>query len=290
MPDIVSIANDDLRVEVSSLGAEMQSLRTADGRDFLWNGDAAFWTGRSPILFPIVGKAPDNHIAVDGVAYEMAQHGFARRAEWVLTDASTTACRFELESSDETRKIYPFDFLLSLTHSLEGGKLTVTAEVENPDSCPMPFGLGYHPAFLWPLPGAEGKPHTVTLDNGAEPLLTRLENGLVTQDKLPSPFDKGRLTLAHELFEADAMIFAEGAGNGLTYAAEGGPSLKFSFDNLPNLALWQKLGAPFLCVEPWHGTAAEAGASPELASRPYTTILPARQKVSFAFSVEVIAG
>lgn len=287
MPDIVRITSDELVAEISSLGSEMQSLQTTDGRDWLWNGDAAFWTGRSPILFPIVGKAPGNHIAVDGVPYEMGQHGFARRGEWVLADASTSTCRFELESSQDTLKTYPFAFLLSLTHSLEGHSLTVTAEVENRDSRPMPFGLGYHPAFLWPLPGGEGKPHTITLDNGAEPLLTRLEDGLVTRDKLPSPFSKGHLTLSHDLFEADAMIFAEGAGKGLTYAAEGGPSLKFAFDNLPNLALWQKVGAPFLCVEPWHGTAAEAGGSAEMAKRPYTTILPAGEKVRFTFSVLV---
>lgn len=290
MSDIVRITSDELVAEISSLGSEMQSLQTTDGRDWLWNGDAAFWGGRSPILFPIVGKAPDNHIAVDGLSYEMGQHGFARRAEWQLADASTSTCRFELESSDETLKVYPFEFLLSLTHSLEGHRLTVTAEVENRGDRPMPFGLGYHPAFLWPLPGGEGRKHTVTLDNGGEPLLTRLQDGLVTKDMLPSPFIKGRLTLAHELFEADAMIFAEGAGKGLTYAAESGPSLKFYFENLPNLALWQKPGAPFICIEPWHGTAAEAGASAEIATRPYTCLLPVGEKAQFAFSVEIIGG
>jgi galactose mutarotase-like enzyme len=288
MSDIIRITSDELVAEISSLGSEMQTLQTTDGRDWLWNGDAAFWSGRSPILFPIVGKAPNNHVAVDGVSYEMGQHGFARRAEWVLADASTSACRFELESSEATLKVYPFQFLLSLTHSLDGHRLTVTAEVENRDSRPMPFGLGFHSAFLWPLPGAQGKSHTITLDNGKEPLLTRLEDGLVTNDKLPSPFSKGRLTLAHEMFEADAMIFAEDAGKGLTYAAEGGPSLKFSFENLPNLALWQKVGAPFLCVEPWHGTAAEAQGSAEIAERPYTTMLPAGEKAQFAFTVEII--
>jgi len=290
MPDIVRITSDELVAEISSLGSELQSLQTTDGRDFLWHGDAAFWTGRSPVLFPIVGKAPDNRIAVDGESYEMGQHGFARRSEFELTDASTTACRFELASSEASRKVYPFEFLLSLTHSLDGHRLTVTAEVENRDAKPMPFGLGFHPAFLWPLPDAGDVPHTVTLDNGAEPLLTRLEDGLVTGEKLPSPFDKGSLTLSHDLFEADAMIFAEGAGTGLTYAAQGGPSLKFSFDNLPNVALWQKVGAPFVCIEPWHGTAAEAGGSAEMAKRPYTTILPAGEKARFAFTVEIVPG
>jgi galactose mutarotase-like enzyme len=287
MPELVRIANDDLMVEVSSLGAEMQSLKSSDGRDWLWNGDAAFWAGRSPILFPIVGKAPDNRIAVDGVSYDMNQHGFARRSEFVLAAESLTACRFELAASDATRAVYPFDFLLSLEHKLQGPRLTVTAEVENRDSRPMPFGLGFHPAFLWPLPGAGDVTHTVTLDNGGEPLLTRLQDGLVTEDRLPSPFKAGRLTLAHEMFEDDAMIFAEGAGTALTYSAEGGPGLKFTFENLPNVALWQKVGAPFLCVEPWHGTAAKAGGNAEIADRPYGVVLAPGEKAKFAFSVEL---
>ena len=50
----------------ASLGAEMQALKTSDGKDLLWNGDAAYWTGRSPILFPIVGKAADDTVLIDG--------------------------------------------------------------------------------------------------------------------------------------------------------------------------------------------------------------------------------
>ena len=69
MSETIRISNDDLAVEVSSLGAEMQSLKTVDGRDWLWNGDAAWWTGRSPILFPIVGKAPGDILAVNGTPY-----------------------------------------------------------------------------------------------------------------------------------------------------------------------------------------------------------------------------
>lgn len=286
MPSIHRIANTHIGVEVSSLGAEMQSLKTADGRDWLWNGDAAFWTGRSPVLFPIVGKADGNKVAVNGREFDMGQHGFARRSEFSLTLATPVMCRFELASTDATRAVYPFDFVLAVEHILDGPKLTVAAEVENRDSVDMPFSLGFHPAFLWPLPGAEGKPHTVTLDNGADPALTRLDDGLFTDDKLPSPFSGGSLTLDKAMFEADAMIFAEGAGDGLTYAAEAGPALKFSFDNLPNLALWQKVGAPFICIEPWHGMAAKAGAGIEIGARPSSMVLPAGEKARFAFSVE----
>jgi galactose mutarotase-like enzyme len=286
MADNTHITSGELTVEISSLGAEMQSVKTADGREWLWNGDPAFWTGRSPILFPIVGKAPDNKVDVDGVSYGMAQHGFARRSDFNMSTSNAARCRFELASSDKTRAIYPFEFLLAVEYAVEGRRLMVSAEVENRDSRPMPFGFGFHPAFLWPLPGAGNVPHTVTLDNGSEPLLTRLDEGLVAEGDLPSPFSQGKLTLAHEQFENDAMIFAEGAGTGLTYAAENGPSLRFTFGNLPNVALWQKPGAPFLCVEPWHGMAARSGGSAEIAERPYSTVLQPGKTARFAVSID----
>jgi galactose mutarotase-like enzyme len=287
MAEIIRIANDAIAFEVSSLGAELQSLKTLDGRSWLWSGDPAFWNGRSPILFPIVGKAPDNTVLVDGKPFEMQQHGIVRRQEWRLAEAGETFCLHEIVSSEASKAAYPFDFRLTLRHAIEGRQLTVTADVSNTGLVPLPFGLGFHPAFAWPLPGAEGREHTVALDNKAEPPLVRIYNGLRKPGSLASPFKAGRLVLNHCYFEADAMIFPEGAGNGLTYAADGGPSLHFTFENLPNLALWTKPGAPFICVEPWHGTAPEIGASAEIAARPYSLELAPGKSAKFAFSVEV---
>ncbi|MBU2326448.1 MAG: aldose 1-epimerase family protein [Alphaproteobacteria bacterium] len=287
MPHTIRIENADLIVEVSTLGAEMQSLKTADGRNWLWNGDAAWWTGRSPILFPIVGKAPGDMLAVNGTTYPMAQHGIARRREFTLVEQNTSACCHELASTSETRAVYPFDFRLTLEHRLDGRKLSVTATVENTGDMPLPFGIGFHPAFLWPLPGAENKIHAVTLDNGAEPGVVQLEDGLIGKTLPTSPFKAGRLELSHSLFDNDALIFPEGGGTALTYGAEGGPSLFFTFQNLPNIALWQKPGAPFLCIEPWHGMAAHAGGTAELVERPYTLALAAGDAMRFGFSVEI---
>lgn len=287
MPSSIRIGNQDLTVDVSSLGAEMQALTSSDGRSWLWTGDATFWTGRSPILFPIVGKAPDDKVTIDGTVYPMAQHGFARRSEFVLAASSETMCRFELAASDATRAVYPFEFQLAVVHAVEGRALTVSAEVTNRDQKAMPFGLGFHSAFAWPLPDASGRDHIVTLDNKGEPGLVRLEGGLINPAVLPSPFDAGRLVLDHAMFEQDAMIFPSGAGEGLSYGAEGRPAMQFHFENLPNLALWTKPGAPFLCIEPWHGTAAEAGGSGELSKRPSTTMLAPGAVASFAFTVRI---
>jgi galactose mutarotase-like enzyme len=284
MSDVTRIENDRLSVDVAALGAEMQAIATRDGRQWLWNGDAAYWTGRSPVLFPIVGKAPDNRVEIDGRYYEMNQHGFARRSTFALAEHSAAHCRYVLDSSDATRAVYPFNFRLALTHSLDGATLIVTADVENRDRRPLPFGLGFHPAFVWPLPGAAGQPHAILLDNGGEPGLSRLDGGLRRKELLASPFEQGRLILDHGQYDEDAMIFPEGAGDSLRYGVEGGPMLAFRFQNLPNLALWTKPGAPFICIEPWHGTASVIGEGSDITKRPYAVSLGAGETARFSFS------
>ncbi|WP_274706745.1 aldose 1-epimerase family protein [Allorhizobium sonneratiae] len=286
------IQNDHMTLEISAMGAEMQSLTLANGQSLLWNGDPAWWTGRSPILFPIVGKAPDDHITIDGRSYPMAQHGFARRRIFTCLENKRDACRHELRADAETRAVYPYDFSLIVEHRLVENSLTVKATVRNLGDRPMPYGIGFHPAFRLPLPGGEGKDHTITLDTGAEPALYRLESGLLGTAPRPSPFRKGALTIDPTLFEEDAMIFPDGAGQSLTYAADGAPSLSFRFENLPNLALWQKPGAPFLCIEPWHGMAAQQGKGADIVARPYTSELPAGAATDYAFSltIDVQAG
>ncbi|WP_176085405.1 aldose 1-epimerase family protein [Martelella sp. HB161492] len=288
MSETIRIANDDLVVTVATLGAETQSLDTSDGRSWLWSGDPAFWAGRAPILFPIVGKAANDMIEIDGVRMPMKQHGFARRARFSVAEKTDSLCRMELGPSDETRAAYPFDFLLSITHAVEGRSLKVTARVENHDKVAMPFGFGFHPAFCWPMPGmTKGSVHHVALENRAEPPLVRLRDGLIDLTPLPSPFSEGLLALDHDYFIDDAMIFPEGAGDQLTLSAENGPSLAFTFENLPNLALWTKPGAPYICIEPWHGMAEAHGKGSDILNRPSTKILPPGEAVEFSFTVAV---
>ena len=110
-------------------------------------------------------------------------------------------------------------------------------------------------------------------------------DGRLLPERLPSPFDDGVLTLSHDMFDADAMIFPDGAGDALTYGPADGPHLRFTFENLPNLAIWQKPGAPYLCIEPWHGLNAPLGAGPDMTERPATIVLAAGAVAEFAFAV-----
>lgn len=285
---LARISSDHLTATIAPLGAELQSLTLADGRPLLWHGDPAFWAGRAPVLFPIVGRpAAGDRIAVNGHEAPMAQHGFARRSLFTRVQADARTCRHDLVASAETHAHYPCDFRLTVTHALDGPTLIVCAEVENLGAAPMPFGLGFHPAFRWPLPGCEGRPHHVVLDNGAAPAMARLEGGFLSAAHHPSPFQAGVLTLDPAQFAADAMIFPEGAGPGLCYRADRGPELRFRFDNLPNLALWSKPGAGFVCIEPWHGMAPRNADSAEIAARPFAVRLEAGGRMQFGYSVTV---
>ena len=278
--------NDMLNLEVAALGAEMQFLRTADGDNLLWHGDAAFWTGRAPVLFPIVGRAVDDTVEVEGKSAHMPQHGFARRSLFALEQHSPTMCRHLLTDTEETRKVYPFAFALRLTHELIGTTLHITAEVQNEDTRPMPFGFGFHPAFCWPLPNAAGVPHRITLAGGGSPDKRAIEHGLLRPEPLAGPFVDGDLVLRKELFNDGALVFPNST-DALRYGPKSGLALDFQFENLPDLALWQPVGAPFICVEPWHGTASYIADGAEISQRPNAIILAPREVSTFRYSVTV---
>jgi galactose mutarotase-like enzyme len=285
---LTRISNDVLTVNVAALGAEMQAVQTRDGRQWLWHGDATFWAGRSPILFPMVGKAPNDVVSIEGERFQMSQHGFTRRSNFTLVAEESDRCVYRLEASEASRALYPFDFSLDVEHRLEGRAVVVTATVSNRDHRVMPFGIGFHPAFTWPLPGAGSEPHRVVLDNGADPALYRLSGGLVEPEARPSPFKNGELVLETSLFEEDAMIFPDAAGAGLRYGPADGPAIRFSWENLPNLALWSKPGAGFVCLEPWHGTAAEVGGSDDLGERPFSELLGPGASGRYSFRAEFV--
>ncbi len=287
MSERIKIENEALIVEISTFGAEIQSINSKDGRQWLWNGDEAWWNGRAPLLFPIVGGSLNDTVSINGNDYTLQRHGFTRKSEFKLVEKTETSCVFELEWTDATLSVYPFKFTLRATYILEGAKLTNSLEVINQDDQDMPFGVGFHPAFNWPLPGASAdEPHFITLENGAEPQMMRLnETSLFAEALLPSPFKDGKVQLDHSQYEDDAMVFPAGAGSKLSYGTQAGAKLHFEFENLPNLALWQKPGAPYICIEPWHGMAGVDGKGTDIMDRPSTFVLQAGQSQSFQYSV-----
>lgn len=262
------IRSEVLSVEIAERGAELRSIRSADGCEWLWQGEPEWWAGRAPLLFPVVGRSPDGTVSISGVKYPMAPHGFARGSDFNVEDARANHVRLTLEAPAETRTSFPFAFRLTAAYRVENNAINVEAAVTNLDRSPMPFQFGYHPGFVWPLPNSAGRPHQLVLGNGGEPACCRVDNDkLLLNATHPSPFVAGKLSPEPGMFDANAMIFPHGAGDSFVFSAEGGASMSMRTKNLPNFAVWQKPGAPYLCLEPWHGTAPFAGTGDHLEDR-----------------------
>ncbi len=278
MTDPVTLASPDLTVTVSPLGAELQSIRDAQGRDWLWDGDARWWTGRAPILFPTVGALTGGIACFDGQEYPMAQHGFARRQTFTLAEHGSPRATFRLEDDAGTHEHYPFAFRLDVTHRLDGATLETIATVTNRDQRPMPFGLGFHPALRWPLPGtgAASRPHHVVRFDADEPEPIRsVVGGGLLGPAQPTPVREDELVLHDSLFEQDALVLDRPNSRGLWFGVPGEPGVRVDFAGLPFLGVWSKPGAGYLCIEPWQGHADDAGFTGPFADKPgVITLVP----------------
>ena len=117
----IKIESADAIVTVNEHGAELVSfIDKATGKEYMWSGDAKYWGRHAPVLFPIVGRLKDDIYKVDGQEYHLSQHGFARDLNFEILNQSKNHAIFELHSSDETKEVYPFDFILRIGFELTG--------------------------------------------------------------------------------------------------------------------------------------------------------------------------
>ncbi|WP_019914210.1 aldose 1-epimerase family protein [Paenibacillus sp. HW567] len=243
---------------ISTLGAELVSFKRK-GAEYIWSGDAAYWTGRSPVLFPIIGAARNGEIRVQGQAYKLANHGFARRSEFTIVEADDSRAVFRLTSSEYTLSSYPFKFNLYITYTLNDSTLTLDYRVENMDEQHIYFQLGTHPAFNCPL-DENGSFSDYVLEFSENETLDRefLNSAGLRITSQPERVLRGEriLPLTHEMFKDDALVFQNVASRTITLKSElTDKSVTVSFEGFPDLGIWQKPNAPFLCIEPWHGVA-----------------------------------
>ena len=152
----VRIANGHLSAAINPFGAELSSLTDAEGRELMTNADPAFWTGRAPLLFPVIGVTRDG-IRLNGQHYPMAKHGFARHSTFELVAHEAARVVFSLGDSEETRTSYPFAFRLEVEFRLEEATLVTQVRILNRGEVPMPASFGFHPAFAWPLPYGQAR-------------------------------------------------------------------------------------------------------------------------------------
>lgn len=288
--DMIDIRSGALSASIDPFGAELSHLRDAEGRELMTDADSAFWTGRAPILFPVVGVVNGGVIRVDGATYPMPKHGFARHSLFDVVLAERSCAVFALSDSDETRAAYPFAFRLEVAFALDGATLAIEAQVENRGDAPIPAQFGFHPAFAWPLPYREDRAaHRITFaaDEPGE-LLGISPDGTIDPARRASPLNGRELLLRDELFARDALVWDPVASQAVTYSAAQGPVLDIRFPDTPRLGVWTKPGARYVCVEPWHGLADPAGYTGEFRDKPGVFEVAAGETRRIGMSVTLV--
>ena len=277
--DRTRIATERLSAEIKADGAELCSLRDAAGQEFLWQAGPQ-WPRHAPVLFPIVGRLADDTLRHRGASYRLTQHGFARDRRFALVEHAPAACRFRLTDDAETRARYPFAFQFDVSYAIADDTLTIEFAVTNP---------GAHPAFRWPLAsGVAKEAHTLTFEHPEPDPIRRVSGGLLLQDSEPSPVEGDALHLHDGLFAADAVILDKVRSRWVRFTAPGAPGLEVSWHGMPQLGLWMKPGAEFLCIEPWHGYASPVGWDGEFSDKPGLFHVPPGGRVSAEHRVRLL--
>ena len=148
---IYTIQNEFLTVQAEDLGAQLASIRTPDGEEYLWQGDPDIWARRAPILFPFIARLREGQYDLDGQTYSISTHGFARDSLFSVVDQGPDRISFQLTDTPETRAVYPFAFSLTVTYTLEGNRLKKSHRVENRSDKDMYYELGAHDGFRAPV-------------------------------------------------------------------------------------------------------------------------------------------
>lgn len=241
------IENEYLTCEINDMGAELHSLKSKEnGKEYIWQGLPEIWYGQAPILFPVIGQLNGDKFTYNGKQYNMPKHGLARKLLFNVKECSGNKAIFSLESTPETLEKYPWEFELTATFELEGKALKNTLTVYNKSGKKMYFSIGAHPAF-------NCKVGDIIEFEQAETICTERidKTNMLIDEKFPCLNNEKEIVITKEIFEPDALILSGMKSEKLRIKGEN--EIEFTFGNCPVLGIWAKPGAPYVCIEPWHG-------------------------------------
>ena len=289
--DMKTISNKQLTIQVSPHGAELCSI-VANGKEYLWQADPAFWKRHSPVLFPIVGSVWENKYRNEGIPYTLTQHGFARDMEFTLISEKEDEVRYRLVSNEETLHKYPFPFCLEIGYRIQGKKIEVMWEVKNTGDKEMYFQIGAHPAFYWPEFDASNSERgffRFDKENGLKYILISEKGCADPSTEYSLELTDGLLPLDTHTFDKDALILENEQVRKVTlYNKEKLAYLSLHF-NAPVVGLWSPpaKNAPFVCIEPWYGRCDRAHYTGEYKDKDWMQHLQPEEIFQGGYTIEI---
>ena len=287
--------NGSIRIALSTAGGSFTSI-AANGREYLWQGDPAVWSGQAPICFPICGGLRDGRaMTMGGHEVNLARHGFARKQEWKLEEQGDNMVALSLSSADHAELLeqYPYPFKIVARYTIDAAKVVVSYEVTNEGTEDMPFFIGGHPGFRCPLD--EGEAYTdyelrFEKDEAAELCTAVPSTGLIdVVNRSKNPMVGKTLPLSHELFDFAETIFDVLESRQVTLSKKGeDKGVRLSFEGFPYLIVWSKPEGDFVAVEPWGGLSTCSDEDDVLEHKRGCLIAKPKETIVRSFTIEIL--
>ena len=278
---------------LDTLGGELTGYKH-NGVEYVWQGDPAYWAGHAPVLFPIVGALKNGSIRIEGKEYAMPKHGVARKREFALLDKTEESATFLCKADSESLQMYPFRFMLTVTHRLLENGFQTTFGVTNEDEREMPFCIGGHPGFRCPLHAGERFEEYELLFDESETVPALYTDGgtLLLRDSAVTLIrEERRIPLRYADFDRDAFILDGLRSRGVRLVHKGtGKGLCLSFEGFSALGVWTppQKKAPFLCLEPWAGLPALPDETGDFMDKPYAMVLQPGMTKYFHYTMTIV--
>lgn len=271
----LKIENESLLVEISPLGAEIQSIKNIKtNQELCWQGDPTYWSSRSPLLFPIIGSLMEDKYYLNDEPFEMKKHGIVRDQEFELEQVndSTINCYWDIEES--LKEFYPYQCSLKITYQLEENSLIVSYVVINHEDFDMFYSIGGHPGF-----NVSG---LVTLKLEGQDMSRYLISGSLIDKSVD--VNETNFILTKEHLRDDALVYT---GVDRCHLIMKDYSVVADVSEFINVGIWSPIVnnemAPFVCIEPWQGLPDTLTSNQILKDKKDNQILKAQEEAKFSY-------
>ncbi len=290
---VVELISKNNKVQCLQEGAMLHSL-IKNGKEYLWQGDKEHWSGQAPVCFPIVGVLPNGSAVAFGKECKMNRHGVARINPFEIKEQGKNYVTFIQNSTEETKKSFPFDYSLEIKYILTDDTVTTEYTVTNIGNEKIPFVIGGHPAFNCPVNDGEAfEDYKVVFDCdlNAKCLRPNHETGLVDIEKRYSVLSGSNfINMKHDLFEEnDAMIFDNIKSKSVSLIGKKGNGVKLEFQDFTNLLVWSACNnANFVALEPWTGISNCSDENEIFENKRGMMVLEPKETATFKFKITMI--
>lgn len=222
-----------------------------NGTEYLWVGDPSIWASSAPNIFPMTGGFRDDKYILNGKEYFMNKHGFAKNMTFEVESCTETTAVFLLTATEETKKVWPYDFEFRVCYELFDGKIAVDYKVKNKTEETMWFSVGSHDGFATP----EGiEDYDIIFAENETLESNTLYGNLIGDDTVPIISNTNTLALKYDYFAVDALVFKNVKSTSCKLVnRNNGRGIKLDYPEVPVVMVWTKPNAPYICIEPWFG-------------------------------------